>query len=97
MQAKFFGLGAVPVWFVSWPDLQAEIADGVLTREDLQSMTSIQMGTASFFRETLQPTGGAVQPKLLITAHGTLHDGRRFELRHSGSVGAVQTIISFNE
>jgi hypothetical protein len=35
MQAKFNGLGAVPVWFVSWPELQAAVADDVLTLAEL--------------------------------------------------------------
>ena len=95
MQAKFNGLGAVPVWFVSWSELQAAIADDVLTITELQTLSSLQKGTATFFRETLHPTGGANQPKLSITARGTLEDGRIFQLHHSGSVATVQTTISF--
>ncbi len=95
MQARFNGLGAVPVWFVSWTELQAGVADGVLTITELQSMSSLQMGTATFFRETLHPTDGARQPKITIVAHGTLEDGRTFQLHHSGNVGTRQTTISF--
>jgi len=95
MQAKFNGLGAVPVWFVSWPELQAAVADDVLTMSELLSLSSLQTGTATFFRETLHATGGAQQPKLTMVAHGTLTDGRTFRLQHTGTAGTRQTEISF--
>jgi hypothetical protein len=31
IHAKSHGLGTMPVWFVSWPQLEAAIAAGVLT------------------------------------------------------------------
>jgi len=76
-QAKTFGLGAVPVWFVRWADLQAAVADGVLTIRDLAQMNPI-VGSATFFRETLHPTETAQVPKLSIVARGTTATGAFF-------------------
>ncbi len=95
MQARLDGLGAVPVWFVSWPELQAAVADDYLTIMELESLSSLRKGTATFFRETLHPTGGAQNPKLMINAHGILEDGQTFQLHHSGSNGGIQTEIAF--
>lgn len=94
------GLGAVPVWFVSWPALQAEIADGVLKIGDLKRMDSLR-GLASFFQETLQPLGVAQQPNYHVLAQGHLEDGRSFQYQavvtHPPSIGdrAPMTRISF--
>ena len=68
------GLGHVPVWFVSWPDLQVQIADGVLTIADLESMNSLQRGDATFFAERLHP-----YKNYNVVAHGLLEDGRSFD------------------
>lgn len=76
-QAKTFGLGAVPVWFVRWADLQTAVADGVLTIQDLAAMNPI-VGSATFFRETLHPTETAQVPKLSIVARGTTATGTFF-------------------
>lgn len=51
--ANLHGLGAVPVWFVSWPEMQAALADDVLTV--LLSLPSLRIGSASFFKETQHP------------------------------------------
>jgi hypothetical protein len=69
-QSKSFGLGAVPVAFVSWAELQAAMADGVLTIVELGALPSLRIATATFFRETLHPSGGAQQPELTIVASG---------------------------
>jgi hypothetical protein len=76
-QAKTFGLGAVPVWFFRWADLQTAVADGVLTIQDLAAMNPI-VGSATFFRETLHPTETAQVPKLSIVARGTTATGTFF-------------------
>lgn len=80
------GLGAVPVWFASWPELQDAIADGVLTITDLASMASLQVGSASFFDERLHALGGAQHPNLSIVAHGRLLDGRPFQFEATTSI-----------
>lgn len=95
MMAVFRGLGSVPIWFVSWEELQAAIADDVLTMPELEAIPSLIKGSATDFHETLHPTGGAVNPKILIKAHGVLEDGRSFQLMHSGQKGGITTRISF--
>ena len=74
------GLGAVPVWFVSWPELEAEIDDdGIVTITDLEDMNSLRKGSAEFYSETLHPTTDAVQvPMINFVARGTLEDGESF-------------------
>ena len=84
------GLGAVPVWFVSWADLQAAVQDNVLTVPELQSLPSLQIGSADFFQYTQHP--GELRPqgegngKIEFVARGTLEDGRSFlyEVREMG-------------
>ena len=65
----------VPIWFVSWPELQAAMSDGVLTIGELSGLESLVVGTADVYREVLRP--GEL---LVVDAHGTLADGRSFQL-----------------
>lgn len=81
MQQKLFGTGAVPVWFVSTSDLEAAVADGVLTIGELGALPSLVVGTATFFHETLHPTEGATRGMIELNARGTLLDGRTFRLQ----------------
>lgn len=86
--AKARGTGAVPVWFVPLGSFQAATLDGVLTVEELAGLEGLIMGTASRFSETLHPHplppalggGGHKVPKITLTAHGQLDDGRAFSL-----------------
>lgn len=80
IQMKLHGKGAVPVWFVAWPELEAAIADGSLTLPDLEAMSSLLTGTASFYNEVLHPDGGAQVPMISQVAQGTLDDGRSFQV-----------------
>ncbi len=80
------GLGAVPVYFVSWPELQAAIADGELTMSELESLDSLQIGYASFFEELLHPFPEAHHPNLSLIAHGLLLDGRSFHFEVTDSL-----------
>ncbi len=68
----------VPVWFASTAELQAAMSDGALTIGELSSLDSLVVGTADFFQEVLRP--GKLQ---VITARGTLPDGRSFRLQVS--------------
>lgn len=77
---QLHGLGAVPVWFVPWPALQAAIGDGMLTMPELEVIPSLLIGSASFYNETVHPTGGAVVPMINLVAHGTVVDGRSFQV-----------------
>ncbi|HZL87962.1 MAG TPA: hypothetical protein VFB96_06260 [Pirellulaceae bacterium] len=75
------GLGEVPVWFVSWPELQTTMADGELTILELASMESLQVGSAEFYREQNHIFGVHPVSHLTIAAHGSLEDGRSFQLQ----------------
>jgi hypothetical protein len=88
IMAKSRGLGAVPVWFVSVPQLQAAMADGELTIGELAAIPSLLVGTASLYTETLQPTQGAQVPLIVFVAQGALEDGRSFQAQATRSGGA---------
>ena len=92
IQSKLQGLGAVPVWFVSWPELQTAMADGVLTKSELFGMSSLRVGTATYFKETLHPFGGAQQSSLEIVAQGTLPDGRAFLYQAAEAAGELREV-----
>jgi hypothetical protein len=72
------GDGAVPVWFVSWPELQRAIADGILTVQELAGLAPIKKGTATVYNEELLPL-----KHITIDAEGRLEDGRRFQFHVS--------------
>ncbi len=84
------GLGAVPVWFVSWPALEQAVADGMLTIGELDALPR-HTGAASFFHELLHPEGAKTYV-IEINATGTLEDGRTFRL-HIQGVGEVYPTI----
>jgi hypothetical protein len=70
----------VPVWFVPSAAFHAAAQDGVLTIAELQALEPLY-GTAKRYHETLHPRDG--EHKIVIQAHGTLPDGRRFTLQVS--------------
>ena len=78
------GLGAVPIYFVRWSDLQAAIADDVLTIGELESLPSLLIGEASFLEHivhnTNQPTNHGHET---LVSRGLLEDGRSFEFRYN--------------
>lgn len=78
IQVNLTGLGAVPIWFLSWPELQAAMADNVVTIGELSSLSSLVIGSATRFREILHPAD-----KLTQVASGTLEDGRAFQVEIS--------------
>jgi len=81
--AKFRGLGAVPIWFVEWPELETAVADDVLTIGELEALPSLRQGSAGYYRETLRPgESPSSRPSgIQITAFGELSDGSRFRAR----------------
>jgi hypothetical protein len=89
-QVLMRGAGAVPIWFVPWPPLQAALLDDALTLSELQAMPSLRKGTASMFEMTQQPgpmrPQGAGNGKIELVARGLLADGTSFavELREMG-------------
>ena len=82
-QSELHGLGAVPVWLVSWADMAGALADGDLKMAELASLPSLQMGSAHTFSEMLQPIPTRLPSRLVINAEGTLADGRRFRLHYT--------------
>jgi len=92
IQSKLQGDGAVPIWFVRWNELQAAVADDVLTIGELESLPSFLEGYATFFEETLHPMGGAQQTMLEIIAYGLLEDGRSFEYKVTEVKGTLKHV-----
>ena len=78
------GLGAVPVYFVRLSELQAAIADDVITIGELESLPSLLIGEASFLEHishnTNQPTNHGHET---LVSRGLLEDGRSFEFRYN--------------
>ncbi len=84
---------AVPVWFVRWPDLQAAIKDGVLTKTELESLAPLK-GVATKYNEIEHAWA---DPSLLalrssqggytLNASGTLPDGRSFQFQFTNNFG----------
>lgn len=83
--ARFRGLGAVPIWFVGWPELEAAVADDMLTLGELEALPSLRQGSADFYRETLRPgESPSTRPAgIQFTARGELTDDSRFLARVS--------------
>jgi hypothetical protein len=80
MLVELHGLGAVPVWFVRWPALQAALADDVVTIAELASLQPL-VGSASSYHETLRPSEAVTVSTITFNARGTLTDGRSFQLQ----------------
>lgn len=83
MNILLMGDGAAPIWFVRWSELEGAIADDILTIEELETLPSLLVGSASFFEYLQQP--GAFRPqgqgngKIESVASGTLSDGHHFQ------------------
>jgi len=75
IQTVSFGLGAVPVWFVSWTEMQAVMSDDIVTIGELEACASLRKGSASAFKETLHPSGGPAAAAGLTAAGGPSGDG----------------------
>jgi hypothetical protein len=84
IQVQAHGLGAVPVWFVAWPELQAAIADDLLTISELSALPSLRTGVATFLTMSQQPGGnrpqGAGNGKIDLVARGDLTAGGAFSV-----------------
>ena len=78
------GTGAVPVYFVRLSELQAAIADDVITIGELESLPSLLIGAATFLEHithnTNQPTNHGHET---LVSRGLLEDGRSFEFRYN--------------
>jgi len=74
------GLGAVPVYFVNWPELQAAMADGEVKIGELESLPSLLRGTAASYKQTARNEGALSIVVLQMIARGVLEDGRSFDV-----------------
>jgi hypothetical protein len=97
LKAKFQGLGAVPVWFVSWPEMERAVADDVLTIGELESLPSLLKGSAGYYREVIHPTESPAPGPYGIqyAARGELENGGLFRAYVSlvGEEGTVRIDI----
>lgn len=77
--------GPAQVWFVEQAAFEAAGADGRLTMAELEAMSPLR-GTATVFNEMLAPRPDSHH--VVITSHGRLEDGRRFQfnVNHRGDV-----------
>ncbi len=81
-------LAPVPVWFVPWDAVKGEAnAGGYITKSTLEAMPGLIKGYAADYMERLHPhpdgagQGGNKNAKMIVTAKGTLDDGRGFGLQ----------------
>ena len=97
LKAIFRGLGDVPVWFVELDELEAAVADDVLTIGELEGMPSLMIGSARRYRETLRPgeshpeTGGSIA----YSAKGKLEDDRKFTVWVRSNTNRMYVRIKF--
>ena len=75
----------LPIWFVPWTELQAAMDDRVLTIDELARLTSLAIGYATSFKETLHPFESAEQTMISIVASGFLEDGPEFAYQATGT------------
>jgi len=76
--AEMTGRGAVPVWFIARAEIEATMADGVVTIDELAESPSLLKGEAASYTELLHPGQSNAQPLIQFKAEGTLEDGRSF-------------------
>jgi hypothetical protein len=84
ISGRTWGLGAVPIYFVRWQELQPAAADRMLTITDVRALPSLRIGYATFFSLELHPSGVANVPHIEISARGVLPDGRQFQFQVAG-------------
>ncbi len=88
------GLGAVPIVFAHWNEIQLAMSDAVLTLPELLNLSSAIVGTADHYVANYVngplPLGFVMQK---IVASGTLPDGRSFRVHAGDSQGGVRNQI----
>jgi hypothetical protein len=75
------GEGAVPVWFVRWPELREAISDGDLRIGELASLSSLRRGLASVYEDQNHIFGIHPVSHFAFVARGRLDDGTAFDVR----------------
>jgi hypothetical protein len=95
---------AVPIWFVPADKMIAALADGHVTIGEIAAIAGRLTGIANQFKEVVHPHplppamggGGHPNPGIVLSAQGSLEDGRTFQLQHNqGDTGRNMTRISF--
>jgi hypothetical protein len=96
---KGWGRGAVPIYFVRWPELQQAVADRELTITELERLRSLRVGCASLFYVEILP-GLHSDPGVDMFGLGTFPDGGgfRFQALASGpSIVPKEVKIEFTK
>jgi len=87
IQSELKAVGPMPIYFVPWAVLKVAMEDGVpvpdLTMTELKGLSGVKIGIATFYTETLHPSGGASKQVMIsIEAHGYVKDSNlKFELK----------------
>ena len=96
IQIKLYGLGAVPVWFVHWSEMEAAIGDDLLTMKELEEMSSLLIGNAQVYTEMLHPSTGEPDvmkpPMINYVANGVLTNGNSFYVHAVMVLGKVSNV-----
>ncbi len=73
-QERYYGLGAVPIYFVDEAELAAATQDGVLTIGELQALPSLLIGFADSYLDVVHNSnqGGAGKGHSALNASGTI-------------------------
>jgi hypothetical protein len=77
---KGWGQGAVPIYFVRWPELRNAVADRELTITELERLRSLRIGCASLFYVEILP-GFYTDPGVDMFARGTFPNGSEFQFQ----------------
>ena len=72
------GIDAVPIYFVSVPDIETAIADKVLTISELNALPSLRIGHAAVFSMEVHASLPYGTPGIEVSATGLLQDGGDF-------------------
>ena len=81
---------AVPIYFVSIPDIETAITDGVLTISELNVLPSLRIGQATVFSIEVHPSLPYGTPGIEVSAHGVLQGGGDFYFQ---AVAGGQTVV----
>lgn len=90
------GLGDVPVVFARWDEIEAAMADDVLTVPELLALPSAMVGSADHF-VALYVNGPAPPDRLMnrLSANGSLPDGRSFRVLGVESAAGTRYQVEF--
>lgn len=91
MQAKLKAVEPMPIYFAPCSVMQVAIGDGILTMPELEDLEGLRIGIATFYTETLHPSGpeelggGAQQYMIEIVAKGYMAEDNsvKFELKYT--------------